>query len=218
MSSLLVVIFVIELVVQLVNTIGAATINNMLWRFYLSFPTPLARQFADQRKKQKEYLAVRHDLNATSSQDEFAKWARLRRQHDKLLDELEKKKSELEASRARFDRYLTAVRLISTRGAQWLLPMWYGRKPMFWLPYGWFPYYVEWFASFPRAPLGSVSIAVWQWACTGMLALVMDTVVGILGLVAASRQSNGAKQKQRQKQPVPAAQAGSGKVESKKDL
>jgi hypothetical protein len=30
MSSLLVVIFVIELVVQLVNTIGAATINNMV--------------------------------------------------------------------------------------------------------------------------------------------------------------------------------------------
>jgi len=34
---------------------------------------------------------VRHDLNATSSQDEFAKWARLQRKHDKLMDELEKK-------------------------------------------------------------------------------------------------------------------------------
>jgi hypothetical protein len=35
-------------------------------------------------------LTVRHELNATSSQDEFAKWAKLRRQHDKLLEELEK--------------------------------------------------------------------------------------------------------------------------------
>ncbi|KAG7294331.1 GET complex subunit get1 [Staphylotrichum longicolle] len=212
MASLLVVIFAIELVVQLINTIGATTINNLIWRLYLALPTPLANQFADQRKKQKEYLAVRQALNATSSQDEFAKWAKLRRQHDKLLDELEKKKSGVDASRAKFDRYLTAVRLISTRGVQWVLPWWYGKEPIFWLPYGWFPYYIEWFASFPRAPLGSVSIVVWQWACTGMLALIMEAALGVMGLVAASRQA------QRQKQPVPAAGAGSAKAESKKEL
>lgn len=62
-----------------------------IWRVYLSLPTALAQEFAEHRKKQKEYLSVRHDLNATSSQDEFAKWARLRRQHDKLLEELEKR-------------------------------------------------------------------------------------------------------------------------------
>ncbi|KAL2139526.1 hypothetical protein VTI28DRAFT_5062 [Corynascus sepedonium] len=213
MPSLLVVVFVIELVVQLVNTLGAATINNLIWRLYLSLPTPLSKQFAEQRKKQKEYLAVRHDLNATSSQDEFAKWAKLRRRHDKLLEELEKKKSSLDSSRTRFDRYLTVVRLISTRGVQWLLPMWYGKVPIFWLPYGWFPYYVEWFASFPRAPLGSVSIVMWQAACTSMLTLLVDTVVGIIGLLAARKQSEG--QKQKQKQAVPAA---AGKDEGKKDL
>ncbi|KAK3903853.1 CHD5-like protein-domain-containing protein [Staphylotrichum tortipilum] len=213
MPSLLVVIFVVELVVQLINTIGAATINSLIWRLYLALPTPLAGQFADQRKKQKEYLVVRHELNATSSQDEFAKWAKLRRQHDKLLDELEKKKSSLEAYRTKFDRYLTATRLISTRGVQWVLPWWYGKQPMFWLPYGWFPYYVEWFASFPRAPLGSVSIVVWQWACTAVLALVMEAALGVMGLITASRQA------QRQKQPVPAAGAGAGKGgESKKNL
>ena len=68
---------------------------------------------------------------------------------------------------------------------QWFLPFWYSGSPMFWLPYGWFPYYVEWFASFPRAPLGSVSIVVWQWACYGMLKVIFETVVGIVGLVAA---------------------------------
>ncbi len=82
---------------------------------------------------------------------------------------------------------------------------------MFWLPYGWFPYYIEWFASFPRAPLGSVSIVAWQWACTGFLALVMEAVLGVVGLIAAS------KQPQKQKQAVPAAGAGaSEKSESKK--
>jgi hypothetical protein len=66
-------------------------VSTQIWRLYLSLPTPLSKGFADQRKKQKEYLAVRHELTGTSSQDEFAKWAKLRRQHDKLLDELEKK-------------------------------------------------------------------------------------------------------------------------------
>lgn len=54
---------------------------------------------------------------------------------------------------------------------------------MFWLPYGWFPYYVEWFLSFPKAPLGSVSIYAWRWACTGILVLAAETVTAILGLV-----------------------------------
>jgi hypothetical protein len=79
------------LVQPLLTTLLTAFPLSQIWRAYLSLPTPLAKEFADQRKKQKEYLAVRRDLNATSSQDEFAKWAKLRRQHDKLLDELEKK-------------------------------------------------------------------------------------------------------------------------------
>lgn len=67
---------------------------------------------------------------------------------------------------------------------------------MFWLPHGWFPYYVEWFLSFPRAPLGSVSITAWQAACAGVLTLVAETIGAIVGLALAS--------KQRQGVPVPA--------------
>lgn len=50
-----------------------------------------SKQIREQRELQSSYLKVRRDLNATSSQDEFAKWAKLRRQHDKMLEELEKK-------------------------------------------------------------------------------------------------------------------------------
>lgn len=49
-----------------------------------------SKQIREQRVLQKSYLTVRRDLTATSSQDEFAKWAKLRRQHDKMLEELEK--------------------------------------------------------------------------------------------------------------------------------
>lgn len=62
---------------------------------------------------------------------------------------------------------------------------------MFWLPHGWFPYYVEWFLSFPRAPMGSVSIVSWQLACTGVLTLLAETIGAILGLVTGSKQKQG---------------------------
>ncbi|KAI1842712.1 hypothetical protein JX266_011033, partial [Neoarthrinium moseri] len=90
MPALLLVVFLVELAVHLVNTIGASSINNLLWTLYLMLPTETSKNSRQRQKLQSEYLKVRRDLNATSSQDEFAKWAKLRRQHDKLMEQLEK--------------------------------------------------------------------------------------------------------------------------------
>ncbi|KAI1210438.1 CHD5-like protein-domain-containing protein [Annulohypoxylon truncatum] len=192
--SLLLLVFLVELGAHLVNTVGAATINNLLWNLYLALPTQTSAQAAEQKKLQKEYLSLRRDLNATSSQDQFAKWAKLRRQHDKLLEQLEKMKTSHEASKATFDRSVNIVRWLATTGLKFVLPFWYAKQPMFWLPQGWFPYYVEWILSFPRAPIGSVSIASWQTACTGVVLLISDTIAAILGLLLGAKMA--------QKQPV----------------
>lgn len=188
MPSLLVAIFVVEVVVNVINAIGATAINNLLWTLINFLPVPTSKAAGEQRKLQADYLKVRRDLNATSSQDEFARWAKLRRQHDKLLEQLENKKKSTEAARSKFDTYLTGVRLVLTRAPQYFLPFWYATEPMFWLPHGWFPYYAEWILSFPRAPIGSVSIASWQLACTGVIALVSDLIMGIIGLAMSSKQ------------------------------
>lgn len=84
--------------------------------------------------------------------------------------------------------------------------MWYSKQPMFWLPHGWFPYYAEWVLSFPRAPLGSISIVSWQLACNGVIMLASDTITAILGLIL------GAKVQSRE-QPMKATQ-GAGKPKS----
>ncbi len=60
-----------------------------LWSTANIFPTQRSKIAAEQKKLQGEYLRCRHELNGTSSQDEFAKWARLRRHFYKLQDELE---------------------------------------------------------------------------------------------------------------------------------
>ncbi|KAI8662907.1 hypothetical protein LRP88_07116 [Fusarium phalaenopsidis] len=187
-------IFLIEVVVHLVNAIGAKTINNLLWTLINFLPVPTAKAAAEQRKMQAEYLKVQRELKATSSQDEFAKWAKLRRQHDKLLEQLEKKKNSMAATRSKFDTSLTGARIVLTRAPQYFLPFWYATEPMFWLPYGWFPYYAEWILSFPRGPMGSVSIASWQLACTGVILLFSDLIMGIAGLVMNARQQSKTKE------------------------
>ncbi|KAL8366014.1 hypothetical protein RB595_004681 [Gaeumannomyces hyphopodioides] len=213
MPSLMVVILALEVAVELINNIGAAAINSAIWAIINALPTKLSTEFAEQRKLQAEFLEVRKDLAATSSQDEFAKWAKLRRQHDKLYEQLEKKKSTLDSTKTNFDRYITAARWIGTRGLQYFLPFWFATTPMFWLPHGWFPYYAEWLISFPRAPLGSVSIASWQLACTGVMILFRDAITA---LVAWARTPVAPPQRKKQPQAVPASSSKA--RETKKEL
>ncbi|KAF6844980.1 CHD5 domain-containing protein [Colletotrichum musicola] len=188
MPSLLVIIFVLEVVSHLVNTIGAATINNLLWTLLNYLPVSTAKNAKQHRQLQAEFLKTRKELNATSSQDEFAKWAKLRRTHDKLLDQLEKSKQSQEAARSKFDTSLTGFRWVFTKIPQYFLPFWYSKEPMFWLPYGWFPYYAEWLMSFPKAPIGSVSIVSWQLACNGMVTLISELIISVIGLVFTAKQ------------------------------
>ncbi|KOS19158.1 Protein GET1 [Escovopsis weberi] len=205
MASLLVIVFLIEVAVRLVDAVGASTLNDLLWTAINYLPVSTAKEASRRRALQAEYLKVRRDMNATSSQDEFAKWAKLRRTHDKLLEELEKAKKSSEASRSQFDKYLTTARLLLTRAPQWVLPLWYAKTPIFWLPHGWFPYYAEWLIAFPRAPLGSVSIASWQLACAGAVLLLSDLLGGLVRAVlgrggAAPAGKEEEKQQQQQQQ------------------
>lgn len=54
---------------------------------------------------------------------------------------------------------------------------------MFWLPEGWVPYYAEWLLSFPRAPLGSISIQAWFVACGAVILLASDVILATIKLL-----------------------------------
>jgi hypothetical protein len=77
---------------------------------------------------------------------------------------------------------------------------------MFWMPAGWVPYYVEWILSFPRAPLGCVSINVWGIACASMIALASEGLAAGWVLVT-HRPTPAAAQKQRGKEEAMAFEA-----------
>ncbi|KAI9674362.1 MAG: GET complex subunit get1 [Trizodia sp. TS-e1964] len=187
MVSLLILVLLLQLAIHLINTLGSSAIASLLWTLYTRLPTPTSRATSEFRKLQREYLVVRKDLHATSSQDEFAKWAKLRRQHDKLLGELESRKTALEAGKASFERYAGGARWVATNGFKFFLQTWFARQPLFWLAPGWFPWYVEWVLAFPRAPTGSVSVQVWVMACASVVQLVSDAVARAYLLFASRR-------------------------------
>lgn len=62
-----------------------------LWSLYNILPiSPSRADVASQKALQREVVTSRAQLRATSSQDEFAKWAKLRRMLDKKIADLEK--------------------------------------------------------------------------------------------------------------------------------
>ncbi|PBP21698.1 Tail-anchored proteins 1 [Diplocarpon rosae] len=182
MPSLLLLVFILQLAIHLVNTFGAATINSLLWNLFIRFPTQTSKSAAEQKELKAQYFKIKQQMNATSSQDEFAKWAKLRRQHDRVVEQLEKSKSSTDSTKAQHDRAVTALRWLGTNGLRMFLQFWFSRQAMFWVPKGWMPYAAEWALSFPRAPLGSVSIQAWALACGAVILLVSDACVATAAL------------------------------------
>ena len=62
--------------------------------------------------------------------------------------------------------------------------MYYAKEPLFWLPQGWVPYHVEWVLSLTKAPLGSVSVNVWAFACASVIAMVSEALMAVWTLRA----------------------------------
>ena len=86
--------------------------------------------------------------------------------------------SSLQSFKTKFDRTVTVLRWLGTNGFRSFLQWWFAKRPMYWIPRGWVPSYVEWTLAFPRAPRGSVSILIWGIAC--------GTVVQLVGAAVAS--------------------------------
>lgn len=99
-----------------------------------------------------------------------------------------------------------------------LIQFWFQKQPMFWIPKGWAPYYAEWLLSFPRAPLGSISIQAWALACGAIILLVSDAITAIVALVITSKTST--QKSKGEPMKVPGEKAGSqqGTEGSKKEL
>ncbi|KAJ9606965.1 GET complex subunit get1 [Cladophialophora chaetospira] len=211
MPSLLITVFIIQLLCHLVQTVGAKPINDLLWQIYARLPLQSNKDQGEQIRLRREVVRLKREMNAVSAQDEFSKWARLRRQHDKAMEEYDKKAAAVSSTRSSFDTKATALRWTCTSGLRFALQFWHAKTPVFTYPRGWFPWYVEWLLGFPRCPYGGVSINVWSTACATVIALVGEVVLYLLVLTRTGglKEKQGAgmqeKQKQKRKTSMPTA-------------
>ncbi|KAH9839253.1 WRB/Get1 family [Rhodofomes roseus] len=160
--SLIITIFALVFVTELISWIGKSVLLEFAYAIYLRifYSSAVTRQ----RKLKSEILVAKKELLQTSAQDQFAKWAKLRRGVDKGLADLEKLNSELSSARSSFSlKFNTAVWFL-TAGLQFFVGWWYRKSAVFYLPPGWFGP-LTWWLAFPFAPTGSVSCGVWQMAC-----------------------------------------------------
>ncbi|KAK5138252.1 hypothetical protein LTR08_003313 [Meristemomyces frigidus] len=176
MISVLLLVFLLQLTIHLINTFGAQAVSELLWTLYTYLPTPQSASLASGSKLKADVVRLHREMKATSAQDDFAKWARIRRDHDRAKDKYDKQSTDLQSFRTNFDRATSLLRWAGTQGLQFLCNFWFSKQPMFWLPANMVPYPVEWLMSFPRAPVGGVSINVWAAACAGAIALVSEGV------------------------------------------
>jgi tail-anchored protein insertion receptor len=90
MPSLLLTTFLLQLALHLINTIGTTTINEYLWILYTTLFPSTSQTSSELSALKREVVRLKRDLAATSAQDDFARWAKLKRQHDKAVGEYDK--------------------------------------------------------------------------------------------------------------------------------
>jgi tail-anchored protein insertion receptor len=165
-------------------------------------PTPNSQSETQQLHLRREIVRLKRELAGTSAQDDFAKWAKLRRQHDKAVADYDKistlsnqihfsllcailanlytrTANALSSTRSTFDSRINTVRTVTLTGFRLWLQYWYMREALFWIPQGWLPGYVEWVLSFPKAPRGSVSVQIWSMACSTVVAMASEVFVAL---------------------------------------
>ncbi|KAI0298513.1 CHD5-like protein-domain-containing protein [Russula brevipes] len=160
--SLIVTIFALVFITELISWIGKSVLLHLAWTAYQGIFNRNALK--RQRELKTEILSKKAELLQTSAQDQFAKWAKLRRSVDKGLADLEKLNSELSAPKSSFSLKFSATLWMLTTGLQFAIGWRYSRSAVFYLPASWFGPFT-WFLSLPFAPAGSVSCGVWQMAC-----------------------------------------------------
>ncbi|KAI0779406.1 CHD5-like protein-domain-containing protein [Fomes fomentarius] len=160
--TLMAMLFGLVFVTELISWIGQSVLLEFVYSLYLRifYGATVSRQ----RQLKSEILLNKKELLQTSAQDQFAKWAKLRRSVDKGLADLEKLNSELSTVRTSFSMKFTSAMWIMTTGLQFVIGWWYRKTAVFYLPPGWFGP-LTWWLAFPFAPAGSVSCGVWQMAC-----------------------------------------------------
>ncbi|KAI8823178.1 WRB/Get1 family [Fimicolochytrium jonesii] len=165
------IVLVWAFITATVEKLGYAAISKKVCGVYRSIVSPGEQKRL--RGMRGKIVDVTRELRGTSAQDEFAKWARLRRQLDKLKAEYDTAAQSDTLTRTTSELKLTWILRALLWTSQVYLMATYRTRPMLQMPkevLGPF----AWLASFPFGALGSVSAFFWFFACKRLFKKVLE--------------------------------------------
>ncbi|SGY14787.1 BQ5605_C013g07102 [Microbotryum silenes-dioicae] len=173
-AELAVLLFGITLAVEVVGWFGADSIAAFLP--VPPFYAPVSRfssnpTLKSQKALRADIIKLRAELAATSSVDEFSKWAKLRRRVDKAVSELEALNATSSQSRQSFQSLFKRILWIFTTILPFVVTSWHRKAAVFYLPPSWFGPATWW--------LGAVACGVWTMACKRTIGACKDAIVDL---------------------------------------
>ncbi|GAA5864295.1 hypothetical protein JCM3774_002742 [Rhodotorula dairenensis] len=192
------------LVVEIIGWIGSDRIAAVVY-------APFAPASNAQKQQKQDILKLRAELAATSSQDEFSKWARLRRKLDKAVQDLDASNSGSNAHRQQFAATFKKLLWILTTVVPFIVSSYNRKSPVFYLPEGWFGP-LGWWLGLPGAPAGAVAVTVWTMACRRTIQSVKGAVLNLVPTPAERTAQQFAREQQQQQQQKATATAPGEKV------
>ncbi len=139
----LITITLLVLLQTIMNRIGIYKIDLFLFQ---------QKQLIKQQELKKQMLKLKQELRLVSAQDEFSKWAKLKRKLEQLLKEYKGIKV-IKSNRLQIVLYL----LLGSSLVYWVF------TPVFYIP-NWFQLGLHW----PGSPVGSCSVIYWYFAITSV--------------------------------------------------
>lgn len=126
------IILSVVLSVHIINLVGRERIESVVKPIYLRLL--YGKDLQEQKRLKKDLFSTRQQLNLTSSQDEFAKWAKLKRSVDKHLAQLEAINGRLAGASSSVSLLVRAILFLGTTLFPFCLTFYFGKVPMFFLP------------------------------------------------------------------------------------
>ena len=143
--------------------LGAILLISFWYQVAEHFKWKFPRKTVESPTK-KELFRVKLEIRQTSAQDQFAKWAKLRRRYDKLLNQYQQENKDLFARRAVVDFYTSWCLYLTTWILIGYMLVFWSFDALFYLPGDWFGPIHDWLL-FPFAPSGSVGAFYWFSCC-----------------------------------------------------
>ncbi|PWN19546.1 hypothetical protein BCV69DRAFT_250882, partial [Microstroma glucosiphilum] len=184
------ILFFTALFATILKKIGKDRIVQLISPLHLQLTS--GKVLRRQKQLKRELFQARQDMAKTSSQDEFAKWAKLRRKVDKTLADLEAVNSSLSGSRSSLGLLVRAFLFVFGTAFPFVVSTYYRKTPIFWLPpaaslggkgqavsQDWLGP-IGWMLALPSAPRGSISATVWSQVCGRVIALVFTAIYDLL--------------------------------------